>query len=208
MMHSIRHVACLLFCCCSAILFAGIASAGPETILRDYVPDGRITRFEEPVRYWIGGQDRLEGQYYVETVVNEPHRIIPALPISQVTSQSQANLRIYLTDSGEEWKETITKSAEGVANWQENGPHIRGFSRIQARADGRILRADIVLHLDFQTSGGQKLWVVRHEFMHALGIMAHPKNAPNSVLNSNQAQSNKNGLFSDEDILVLRALYP
>ncbi len=91
--------------------------------------------------------------------------------------------------------------------WQESGEFIRGFTRLVSTPDRRIKRADIVLHLDFQTSGGQKLWVVRHELMHALGVTGHPRNHPDSVLNSMQPQEDKNGLFSDDDKAVLQAIY-
>ena len=87
------------------------------------------------------------------------------------------------------------------------GHLIRGFTRLIASSKGDIRRADIVLHLDFQTSGGQKLWVVRHELMHALGIMHHPTMTTDSVLNSRQAQEDKNSNFSDSDILVLKTIY-
>ena len=178
-----------------------------DAVLGDYIPSGVITRFEKPVEYWIGGQDRLEGTYYVETVFNEVRRIIPQLELREVSSRSQANVRFFLTDSKEEWQETVTNSAEGAAGWQELGHRIRGFTRLISSPSGSIRRADIVLHLDFQTSGGQKLWIVRHELMHALGIMTHPKHQPDSVLNSRQAQEDKNGSFSQSDILVLRTIY-
>jgi hypothetical protein len=183
------------------------ALAEHEQILRDYMPTGTITRFEEPVRFWIGGKDRLEGKYYVETVVAEIRRILPRLDIREVSSMSQANVRLYLTDSHEEWQESITGSAEGLAGWQEMGQLIRGFTRTNTSPGGQILRADIVLHLDFQTSGGQKLWVVRHELMHALGVMTHPTATTDTVLNSHQVQHEKNGNFSDADILVLQTMY-
>jgi len=196
------------------ILFALFLLAVPATskaendqILRDYIPTGTITRFEEPVRFWIGGKDRLEGKYYVETVVGEIRRIVPHLDIREASSKSQANVRFYLTDSHEEWQESITGSAEGLAGWQEMGQHIRGFTRTNSSPDGRIMRADIVLHLDFQTSGGQKLWVVRHELMHALGVMTHPTTTSETVLNSRQVQHDKNSNFSDADILVLQTMY-
>jgi hypothetical protein len=184
-----------------------LARAEHDQILSDYIPTGTITRFEEPVRFWIGGKDRLEGKYYVETVVAEIRRILPHLDIREVSSIGQANVRFYLTDSHEEWQETITSSAEGLAGWQEMGQLIRGFTRTNSSPDGRIMRADIVLHLDFQTSGGQKLWVVRHELMHALGVMTHPVATTDTVLNSHQVQHEKNSNFSDADILVLRTMY-
>jgi len=191
-----------------ALLTFPLASfAGDEETLRDYLPRKRIVRFEGPVHYWIGGQDRLEGQYYVETVVNELSRIIPGLSLTEVSSKSQAEVRFYLTDSNAEWQETITSSAEGVAGWQEMGERIRGFTRLVVAPTGRVKRADIVLHLDFQTSGGQKLWVVRHEMMHALGIDHHPSATTDTVLNSRQAQEDKNSYFSDADILVLQTMY-
>jgi len=199
-----RSVPCLILC---AVFLLPMCSWADDDVLRDYIPGGVITRFEKPVEYWIGGQDRLDGTYYVETVVNEVRRIIPQLEVREVSSRSQANVRFFLTDSKEEWQETITSSAEGAAGWQELGHRIRGFTRLVASSAGTIKRADIVLHLDFQTSGGQKLWIVRHELMHALGIMAHPKHQPDSVLNSHQAQEDKNGRFSQSDILVLRTIY-
>lgn len=180
--------------------------ADTDAILRDYIPSGRITRFEEPVLFWIGGKDRLEGQYYIDTVVNEVRRIIPQLPFKQVSSMNQANIRFFLTDSKEEWQEAVTKSSQGMAGWQEMGHRIRGFTLL-ASNNGVIRKADIVLHLNFQTSGGQKLWIVRHELMHALGIMTHPKVTTDTVLNSRQAQEEKNSLFSDADILVLKTIY-
>lgn len=190
-----------------ALLFLPVqVSADTDAILRDYIPSGRITRFEEPVLFWIGGKDRLEGQYYVDTVVNEVRRIIPQLPFKQVSSMNQANIRFFLTDSKEEWQEGVTKSSQGMAGWTEIGDRIRGFTLL-ASNKGIIKKADIVLHLNFQTSGGQKLWIVRHELMHALGIMTHPKVTVDTVLNSRQAQEEKNGLFSDSDILVLKAMY-
>ena len=189
------------------LLLPAPSRASEGEILLDYIPAGRITRFEEPVQFWIGGKDRLEGPYYVDTVMNELRRMIPSLSFEQVSSMNQANIRFYLTDSQEEWREAITKSAEGAAGWQEMGHLIRGFTRLIASAKGDIRRADIVLHLDFQTSGGQKLWVVRHELMHALGIMHHPTATTDSVLNSRQAQEDKNSNFSDSDILVLKTIY-
>jgi hypothetical protein len=188
------------------LLMAVPLRADTDAVLRDYIPTGTITRFEEPVRFWIGGKDRLEGQYYIDTVINEMRRIIPQLPFRQVSSASQANIRFYLTDSKEEWQEAVTKSSQGMAGWKEIGDLIRGFTLL-ASSNGVIKKADIVLHLDFQTSGGQKLWIVRHELMHALGIMTHPKNTLDSVLNSRQAQEDKNSLFSDSDILVLKTIY-
>lgn len=193
-------LACLVFV--PTMLFAS-----DERIVHDYVPGGLAAHFEEPVAVWTGGTDRLEGQYYVETVLREIERIIPHVPISHVSSKSQANVCIHLTDSHEEWRETIVKSAAGQAMWQESGEFIRGFTRLVSTPDRRIKRADIVLHLDFQTSGGQKLWVVRHELMHALGVTGHPRNHPDSVLNSMQPQEDKNGLFSDDDKAVLQAIY-
>lgn len=189
------------------LLAPALCAAGDDAIMRDYIPAGVITRFEEPVEYWIGGEDRLEGTYYVDTVVSELRGILPGLAFREVSSRNQANVRLYLTDSAEEWQAAVTSSAEGAAGWQELGQRIRGFSRLVASPAGAIKRADIVLHLEFQTSGGQKLWIVRHEFMHALGVMAHPKAAPDSVLNSMQAQEDKNGRFSQSDILVLRTMY-
>ena len=79
--------------------------------------------------------------------------------------------------------------------------------RSLASSGGVIKKADIVLHLNFQTSGGQKLWIVRHELMHALGIMTHPTATLNTVLNSRQAQEEKNSIFSDADSLVLKTIY-
>ncbi|WP_028576650.1 DUF2927 domain-containing protein [Desulfomicrobium escambiense] len=189
------------------LLLTPVFCQADDAILRDYIPSGVITRFEEPVEYWVGGEDRLEGTYYVDTVVNELRGILPGLAFREVSSRNQANVRLFLTDSADEWQATVTGSAEGAAGWQELGERIRGFTRLVASPKGAIRRADIVLHLDFQTSGGQKLWIVRHEFMHALGVMTHPKAAPDSVLNSMQAQQDKNGRFSQSDILVLRTMY-
>ena len=197
----------LLIILAMALVFVtGPARANTDEILLDYVPSGKITRFEEPVQFWIGGKDRLEGQYYIDTVINEVRRIIPRLSISQVSSANQANIRFYLTDSKDEWQEAVTRSSLGMAGWKEMGDHIRGFTLL-ASSGGVIKKADIVLHLDFQTSGGQKLWIVRHELMHALGIMAHPGKTLDSVLNSRQAQEEKNSVFSDSDILVLQTIY-
>ena len=197
----------LLFILAMALVFVtGPARANTDEIMLDYVPSGKITRFEEPVQFWIGGKDRLEGQYYIDTVVNEVRRIIPRLSFSQVSSANQANIRFYLTDSKDEWQEAVTRSSLGMAGWKEMGDHIRGFTLL-ASSGGVIKKADIVLHLDFQTSGGQKLWIVRHELMHALGIMAHPGKTLDSVLNSRQAQEEKNSVFSDSDILVLQTIY-
>lgn len=181
--------------------------ASDDRLVRDYVPVGRAPRFEGQIAVWIGGEDHLEGQYYVETVLGEIRRILPHVNICQVSSKSQANVCIYLTDSSEEWRTAIVKSEADQTLWQESGELIRGFTRLVSTPTGRIRRADIVLHLDFQTSGGQKLWVVRHEFMHALGVTGHPRNHPDSVLNSMQPQEDKNGLFSDEDKAVLQAVY-
>lgn len=189
------------------LLLTPVFCQADDAILRDYIPSGVITRFEEPVEYWVGGEDRLEGTYYVDTVVSELRGILPGLAFREVSSRNQANVRLFLTDSADEWQATVTGSAEGAAGWQELGERIRGFTRLVASPKGAIRRADIVLHLDFQTSGGQKLWIVRHEFMHALGVMTHPKAAPDSVLNSMQAQQDKNGRFSQSDILVLRTMY-
>ncbi len=197
----------LLIILAMALVFVtGPARANTDEIMLDYVPSGKITRFEEPVQFWIGGKDRLEGQYYIDTVVNEVRRIIPRLSFSQVSSANQANIRFYLTDSKDEWQEAVTRSSLGMAGWKEMGDHIRGFTLL-ASSGGVIKKADIVLHLDFQTSGGQKLWIVRHELMHALGIMAHPGKTLDSVLNSRQAQEEKNSVFSDSDILVLKTIY-
>ena len=196
-----------LICLLALLLLPSSAHADTDQILLDYIPEKRITRFEEPVNFWIGGKDRLEGQYYVDTVMDELGRIIPHLATKQVSSASQANIRFYLTDSQEEWQEAITKSAEGAAGWQEMGQRIRGFTRLVAAPGGNIKRSDIVLHLDYQTSGGQKLWIVRHELMHALGITQHPTATTDSVLNSRQEQQDKNSNFSDSDILVLQTIY-
>lgn len=197
----------VLFILAMALVFVtGPARANTDEIMLDYVPSGKITRFEEPVQFWIGGKDRLEGQYYIDTVVNEVRRIIPRLSFSQVSSANQANIRFYLTDSKDEWQEAVTRSSLGMAGWKEMGDHIRGFTLLASNG-GVIKKADIVLHLDFQTSGGQKLWIVRHELMHALGIMAHPGKTLDSVLNSRQAQEEKNSVFSDSDILVLQTIY-
>ncbi len=188
------------------VLMTGPAHANTDEVMLDYVPSGKITRFQEPVQFWIGGKDRLEGQYYIDTVMNEVRRIIPRLSFSQVSSANQANIRFYLTDSKEEWQEAVTRSSQGMAGWKERGELIRGFTLL-ASSGGVIKKADIVLHLDFQTSGGQKLWIVRHELMHALGIMTHPRKTLDSVLNSRQAQEEKNSVFSDSDILVLKTIY-
>jgi hypothetical protein len=196
-----------LFVIAFILLFTSAsARADTDAILRDYIPSGTITRFEEPVQFWIGGKDRLEGQYYIDTVVNEVRRIIPHLSFKQVSSMNKANVRFYLTDSKEEWQEAVAKSSQGMTGWQEIGDRIRGFTLL-ASSGGVIKKADIVLHLNFQTSGGQKLWIVRHELMHALGIMTHPKATLNTVLNSKQAQEEKNSIFSDADILVLKTIY-
>lgn len=195
-----------LFILAILVFLAGSSHADTDEILRDYIPSGRITRFEEPVRFWIGGKDRLEGQYYIDTVMKEVRRIIPELQFSQTSSASQANVRFYLTDSKEEWQEAVTKSSQGMAGWKEMGDLIRGFTLL-ASSGGVIKKADIVLHLDFQTSGGQKLWIVRHELMHALGIMTHPRKTLDTVLNSRQAQEEKNSVFSDSDILVIKTMY-
>lgn len=193
----------LLLLLCPAV----VAAADRESILRDYMPTGHISRFTGPVQFWIGGHGALEGQYYIDTVTTELRRIIPQLSMTQVSSPGQANLCFYLTDSMEEWTEAIRKSNDGSPQWQENMQRIRGFTRVLAAADGRVRHADVVLHLAFQTSGGQKLWVVRHELMHALGIMGHPSQIKDTVLNSNQEQYDKNGLFSDPDQLVLKTMY-
>ena len=192
--------------CVLALLLLPLSVQADTRILLDYIPEGRITRFEEPVQFWIGGKDSLEGQYYVDTVMNELRRIIPHLAIKQVSSPSQANIRFYLTDSKDEWQEAVTRSSLGMAGWKEMGDHIRGFTLL-ASSGGVIKKADIVLHLNFQTSGGQKLWIVRHELMHALGITQHPTATTDSVLNSRQEQQDKNSNFSDSDILVLRTIY-
>lgn len=178
-----------------------------EDILRDYIPSGTITRFDEPIKFWIGGKDRLEGQYYIDTVISEIRRMIPHLSISQTSSVGSANLRFYLTDSHQEWEESIRKAMSDASGWTEYGHLIRGMTQVVHSPNGRIKRADVILHLDFQTSGGQKLWVVRHELMHALGVMAHPTQTRTTVLNSYQPQEEKNGLFSDSDILVLQTIY-
>jgi hypothetical protein len=188
------------------LLPAAPARADTDAILRDYIPSGTITRFEGPVSFWIGGKDRLEGQFYVDTVINELRRIIPHVQFRQVSSMNQANVRFFLTDSKQEWQEAVTKSSQGMDGWRELGDLIRGFTLLASNG-GVIKKADIVLHLNFQTSGGQKLWIVRHEMMHALGIMTHPAQILDSVLNSRQAQEDKNSLFSDSDILVLRTIY-
>ena len=189
------------------VLVPAFLFASDDRIVHDYVPGGRAPRFEGSVMVWIGGEDRLEGQYYVDTVLGEIRRILPHVSISQASSRSQANICIHLTDSHEEWRSAIVKSEADQALWQENGELIRGFTRLASTPAGRIKRADVVLHLDFQTSGGQKLWVVRHELMHALGVTGHPRNHPDSVLNSMQPQEDKNGLFSEEDKAVLQAIY-
>ncbi|NCD24969.1 MAG: DUF2927 domain-containing protein [Deltaproteobacteria bacterium] len=197
--HTISWLICLVFF--PTFIFAN------SQIVHDYVPGGRAPRFEGPVTVWIGGEDQLEGQYYVESVLRELTDIIPHVSIELVSSKSQANIRVYLTDSHEEWQQAIVRSEAEQATWQEKGQFIRGCTRVVSTASRRIKRADVILHLDFQTSGGQKLWVVRHEFMHALGVTGHPRNHPDSVLNSMQPQEDKNGLFSDDDKAVLQAIY-
>jgi len=196
----------LLILLATVLLPAATVRADTDAILRDYIPSGTITRFEGPVTYWIGGKDRLEGQYYVDTVMNELRRILPHVPFRQVSSMNQAGVRFFLTDSKQEWQEAVTRSSQGMDGWRELGDLIRGFTLL-ASSNGVIRKADIVLHLNFQTSGGQKLWIVRHEMMHALGIMTHPKETLDTVLNSRQAQEDKNSLFSDSDILVLKTIY-
>ena len=181
--------------------------ADRDAILRDYIPDGTVTRFETPVRFWLGGTGRLEGKYYVDTVASELRRIIPHLPIQHVSSMSQANVRVYLTDSAEEWHREVANCAEGSSTCREFAQLIRGFTRVIASPQGSIRRSDVVLHLDFQHSGGQKLWIVRHELMHALGVIGHPVKTTDTVLNSRQPQQDKNGQFSDSDIFVLRTIY-
>lgn len=176
-------------------------------LLKEYLQNPKIVRFEGQINYTMTGKGALEGQSYVESVVAELQRILPTVTIRQAVSQSQANVRIYLTDSDQEWQETIQKSAEGQIAWQETGQYIRGFTRLTSAGDGHIKRADIILNLNFQSSGGQKLWVVRHEFMHALGIMGHPRTIRDTVLNSRQPQEEKNGCFSATDINVLQTLY-
>ena len=91
------------------LLMSASLCAASDEILRDYIPTGTITRFDEPIRFWVGGKDRLEGQYYIATVVNEIQRIVPHLSITQTSSIGSANLRIYLTDSHQEWQEAIKK---------------------------------------------------------------------------------------------------
>lgn len=185
---------------------SSLAWAGDEAVLQDYLPQGRIARFEGPIKIWLGGKGRLEGQYYVETVVNELRSILPHVPFSLVSSAGSAGIRVHLTDSQQEWEETVLKTRVDQATWREHGHHVRGLTRVEAGPEGKITRADVVLHLDFQTSGGQKLWVVRHKFMHALGVMGHPKTT-DTVLNSHQMQYDKNSLFSSSDILVLQTMY-
>lgn len=192
--------------CIFLLGLSALAWAGPEDILKDYLPQGKITRFEGPITIWLGGKGRLEGQYYVETVVNELQSILPHVSFSLVSSPGRAGIRVHLTDSQQEWEDTIRKTGVDQAAWQEHGPLVRGLTWVEAGPEGKIARAEVVLHLDFQTSGGQKLWVVRHEFMHALGIMGHPQTL-DTVLNSRQMQYDKNSLFSDSDIFVLQTLY-
>lgn len=194
---------CLLCLCAPGAALAEL----PEDVLRDYMPTGRIMRYAVPVEYWISGGDELEGQYYIETVVSELQSYIPGLSISRAGSISQANLFFHLTNTDEEWQETILKISRSYNGWQEHMDYIRGFTMAKFRGDGRVTRADIILHLDFQTSGGQKLWVVRHELMHALGLLSHPKQTTDTVLNSHQDQADKNGVFSDTDLEVLRIMY-
>lgn len=200
-MMTVRFLLTLLF-----LMSASLCAASDE-VLRDYIPTGTITRFDEPIRFWVGGKDRLEGQYYIATVVNEIQRIVPHLSITQTSSIGSANLRIYLTDSHQEWQEAILQATSDSAGWTEYGHLIRGMTLVSHSPGGKIRRADIILHLDFQTSGGQKLWVVRHEFLHALGVLGHPTRTRSTVLNSRQPQEEKNGLFSDSDILVLQTIY-
>lgn len=115
------RLARLLTLLCVVFIWPLATYADDAGILLDYVPQGRIVRFEDPVQVWLGGEDRLEGKFYVETVVSELRRIIPTLSITQTSSRSQANVRVYLTDSQQEWRETIAKTAEGMVNWQEQG---------------------------------------------------------------------------------------
>lgn len=191
---------CLFFLPCSA-------QAEMPDVLSDYIPQRRVTRFEAPISVWMGGEGQLSGQSFVEDVLAELHRILPHVSIEQASSKSQANLRVYLTDSHEEWRNAIVSTVQGGMNWEEHGENIRGFTRIISAGDGHIRQSDVILHLDFQSSGGQKLWVIRHEFMHALGVTGHPRVTKNSVLNSHQPEEEKNSLFSDNDILVLQSLY-
>lgn len=194
---------------CVALLCPLFARADPkdEALLMEYLGQGHAARFSDPIMVWMGGKGRLEGQYYIETVLDEIRKIVPQLGIKIVSSGSQANLRVHLTDSHEEWLEAIAQNETSHAPWQEKKEHVRGFTSLILTPDNRISRADVVLHLALQTSGGQKLWVVRHEFMHAQGVLGHPRNHTDSVLNSKQAQHNKNSLFSDADKAVLQALY-
>ena len=54
---TVRFLLTLLF-----LMSASLCAASDE-VLRDYIPTGTITRFDEPIRFWVGGKDRLEGQY-------------------------------------------------------------------------------------------------------------------------------------------------
>lgn len=195
----------VLLCC--VLFMPALSMAQPDDILRDYIPSGRIIRYDGPIKYWIGGKGRLEGQYYIDTVVAELRRILPHVSMTQTSSVGSANLRIHLTKSQEEWAEAILKNTSDQAGWQEMGHLIRGFTSLAADPGGRVKGSDVILHLDFQTSGGQRLWIVRHELMHALGVMGHPTATTDTVLNSRQPQFEKNSLFSDSDILVLQTLY-
>lgn len=192
----------------SLILFLlPITAMADPALVKEYSQNPKVVRFEGQINYWMTGKGTLEGQSYIESVIAELQRILPAVTIRQAVSQSQANVRIFLTDSDQEWQETIQKSAEGQIAWQEIGQYIRGFTRLSSAPDGHIKRADVILNLNFQSSGGQKLWVVRHELMHALGIMGHPRTIKDTVLNSRQPQEEKNGCFSSSDIEVLQTLY-
>jgi hypothetical protein len=189
------------------LLLLPVTLRASEDILRDYIPEGTITRFDQPIKFWMGGKGRLEGQYYIETVISEVRRVIPHLSISPTSSESSANLRFYLSDSHQEWEESVLKATSDTSGWTEYGHLIRGMTLVSYTSQGQIKRADVILHLDFQSSGGQKLWVVRHELMHALGVMGHPTKTKATVLNSHQPQEEKNALFSDSDILVLQTIY-
>ena len=51
---TVRFLLTLLF-----LMSASLCAASDE-VLRDYIPTGTITRFDEPIRFWVDGKDRLE----------------------------------------------------------------------------------------------------------------------------------------------------
>ena len=204
-----QNLLLILTVCTMVVLITSLAWAKSEeeALLHDYLNGNPAARFSGPITVWMGGHGRLEGQYYIKTVLHEIQRILPQINMKIVSSPSQANLRVHLTNSHQEWMQAIAKNEAEMAPWQEKKEHVRGFTSLLLTPENLITRADVVLHLAFQTSGGQKLWIVRHEFMHALGVLGHPRNHTDSVLNSRQAQHDKNSLFSDADKAVLQALY-